>query len=98
MRMEDTTREGRRTKRRGGWRGRDEGISRMGRCSTKGLLDCFHALRYVRPDNHWDNLLGTVWARLSWRKHVAYRLWRDGLLSSPYEAEMWATGKQEHRQ
>ena len=31
----------------------------------------------------------------SWRKHIASRLWRDGILSSPYEAQMWATGNQE---
>jgi hypothetical protein len=36
----------------------------------------------------------TVWPvnALSWRKHVAYRLWRDGLLRTPRQAYTWSTG------
>lgn len=34
-----------------------------------------------------------IWSaeELSWRKHIAYRLWREGILSTPLEAEIWAT-------
>ena len=34
-----------------------------------------------------------IWSaeELSWRKHFACRLWREGKLSTPLEAEIWAT-------
>lgn len=30
---------------------------------------------------------------VSWRKHVAFRLWRDGFLQTPRQANLWATGR-----
>jgi hypothetical protein len=40
--------------------------------------------------DHW----GGDWSRheISWRKHVAHWLWRDGILNSPLAANRWATG------
>ncbi|KAH0542950.1 hypothetical protein FGG08_002719 [Glutinoglossum americanum] len=37
---------------------------------------------------------GRDWSRheISWRKHVAHWLWRDGTLNSPLAAYRWATG------
>jgi len=29
---------------------------------------------------------------ISWRKHVAYRLWKDGILRTPSQAYTWTTG------
>lgn len=56
-----------------------------------------HILReptYFGPENDRNGELERFWAALSWRKHLAYRLWHDGTLDSPYNAQMWATGSE----
>lgn len=57
-------------------------------CANERKLDsCGH-------ESHQEGEAFSKWSsqELSWRKHVAYRMWVDNILSGPREAYTWATG------
>lgn len=59
-------------------------------CLNASMEDSCRNLDYS-PNNMQERSLEYVKER-SWRRHVAYRMWREGILRSPYKSQQWANG------
>lgn len=45
-----------------------------------------------RQHAHGETYIGRSHSQLSWRKHIAFRLWRDRKLITPLDAQLWISG------
>jgi hypothetical protein len=59
----------------------------VGECLKVQETDSCHCLDYHPAEMSPEDAM-----ERSWRRHVAYMLWREGKLSSPSESQRWAVG------
>jgi hypothetical protein len=59
-------------------------------CLNAFMEDSCRHLDY--SPNHMQEHCPEYVKERSWRRHVAYRMWREGILRSPYKSQQWANG------